>query len=107
VRWPVTNVGDQAIRIVNAMQPHGQFRSAEMNIGRDLGVGAAIELALPVAFTASPGDLVENPFLILLLREQDSEWRLLSRVRVRAGQRGEPIADGQVVSTTQRVGAGE
>jgi hypothetical protein len=58
---------------------------------------------LPVHFSESPGAIVENPFLILVLREA-GDWRLLARVRVTAGPSGEPIAGRPVVVTTQPVG---
>lgn len=58
---------------------------------------------MPVRFSENPGAIVENPFLILLFRET-ADWRLLARVRVTAGPRGEPIAGRPVVVTTQPVG---
>ena len=60
------------------------------------------DLALPVRFTELPGVTVENTFLILVFREA-VDWRLLGRVRVTAGARGEPLAGQSVVVTTQRV----
>jgi hypothetical protein len=64
--------------------------------------GAETDVALPVRFNESPGAIVENPFLILVVREAD-DWRFLARVRVTAGKNGEPIADASVVVTVQKV----
>ena len=64
--------------------------------------GEATEVALPVRFTESPGVVVENPFLILLFREVET-WRVLARVRVTAGENGEPVAGQSVVITMQKV----
>ncbi len=73
-----------------------------MKIDREIAAGAETDVVLPVLFTESPGVIVENPFLILLFRD-GSDWRLLARVRVTAGRRGEPLAGQSVVVTTQEV----
>ncbi len=64
-----------------------------------------MDLALPVRFNELPGVIVENPFLILVFRESAEEWRVLARVRITSGTRGEPLAGQSVVVTTQKVGA--
>jgi hypothetical protein len=69
----------------------------------EIASGAETDVALPVRFSESPGSVVENPFLIVLFRE-NADWRVLARVRVTAGTRGEPIAGDSVVVTMQRVG---
>ncbi len=103
VRWRITNEGERPIRLVSAIQPHGQFRTPETALDRTLAPGTASEVALPVHFGESPGVIVENPFLIVRFRE-NGDWRLLARVRVTAGPSGEPIAGRSVVVTTQKVG---
>jgi hypothetical protein len=89
--------------LLNAQHPHSQFRTAETKLDREIAAGAATEVALPVRFSEIPGGVVENPFLILRLRD-GGEWRVLARVRVTAGSDGEPIADQSVVVTMQPVG---
>jgi hypothetical protein len=106
VTWRITNDGDRPIRLLNAQHPHSQFRTPEKMLDEDISPGAQTEVALPVRFGESPGAIVENPFLILLFRE-NMDWRLLARVRVTAGTRGEPIAGESVVITTQRVGVAQ
>ena len=73
-----------------------------MKVDQEIAPGAEQKVALPVMFTESPGVVVENPFLILVFRD-GSDWRLLARVRVTAGTRGEPLAGQSVVVTTQKV----
>jgi hypothetical protein len=58
-----------------------------------------------VRFDESPGAVVENPFLILRVR-QEGEWLVLARVRVTSGAHGEPLAGAPVVVTTQKVSRG-
>jgi hypothetical protein len=101
VTWRITNDGDRPIRLVSAQHPHSQFRTAETRLDREVGPGETADLTLPVRFTELPGLIVENPFLILVFRES-ADWRLLARVRVTAGPRGEPIAGKFVVVTTQK-----
>ncbi|HTD63982.1 MAG TPA: hypothetical protein VK732_04500 [Verrucomicrobiae bacterium] len=98
----ITNEGDRPIRLVSAQHPHSQFRTPEMKVDREVAPGAEERVTLPVRFTESPGVIVENPFLILVFSD-GSDWRLLARVRVTAGTRGEPLAGQSVVVTTQKV----
>jgi hypothetical protein len=102
VRWRVVNEGDRPIRLLSAQHPHSQFRTPEISLDRDVGPGTTAEFALPVRFTELPGVIVENPFLILLFRDSET-WRVLARVRITAGSKGEPLADQSVVVTTQKV----
>jgi hypothetical protein len=106
VRWRIANDGDRPIRLMNAIQPHSQFRTPETRVDRELAPGATAEVSLPVRFGEPPGTVVENPFLILFVRES-GYWRVLARVRVTAGTNGEPIAGQSVVVTTQQVGGAD
>src|SRR5712691_9645361 len=107
VRWRLTNLGAKPLRLLRALQPHAQFRSDELTLARDLKPGEATDLALPIHFAEAPGAVVENPFLILRVSEGGAEWRVLARVRVTAGARGEPVASGPVIITTQEVGGAD
>jgi hypothetical protein len=106
VKWRITNDGDRPIRLLSAQQPHSQFRTPETKLDHEIAPGVQTEVALPVRFSESPGVILENPFLIVVFQE-NTDWRLLARVRVTAGTRGEPIAGESVVITTQRVGAAQ
>ena len=89
---------------MSAIQPHSQFRTSETALDRDIAKGTTAEVTLPVRYTEAPGAIVENPFLILRVRATH-DWRLLARVRVTAGARGEPVAAGSVVVTVQEIDA--
>jgi hypothetical protein len=106
VRWRITNEGDRPLRLLSAQQPHSQFRTPETKLDQEIAPGVQTEVALPVRFSEAPGVIVENPFLIMVFHE-NADWRLLARVRVTAGTRGEPIAGESVVVTTQRLGAAQ
>ena len=103
VRWKLINEGDRPIRLLSAQHPHSQFRTPDTSLDRDVAPREETDIVLPVRFTELPGVIVENAFLILLFREIGT-WRLLARVRVTAGARGEPLAGQSVVVTMQRVG---
>jgi hypothetical protein len=87
------------------VQPHAQFRTPETALKHELAPGEETDIVLPVRFTEIQGTVVENPFLILRIADGDAEWRVLVRVSVTAGTRGEPIAGDAVALTAQRVGA--
>jgi len=105
VHWHLRNAGTRRLRLIAAIQPHAQFRTPETAIERAIAPGAEAEIALPVRFAETPGTVVENPFLILRVADGEEEWRVLARVSVTAGPRGEPIAGNTVSITTHRVGA--
>lgn len=102
VRWRISNQGERPIRLRLAQHPHSQFRTPETEIDHEIPPGAATEVALPVLFNERPGVIVENPFLILTFRDT-ADWRLLARVRVTAGPRGEPLPSDSVVVTMQKL----
>jgi len=106
VSWRISNDSDRSIRLVSAQHPHSRFRTPVTTLDRTIAPGAKTDVALPVRFSESPGVVVENPFLIVLFRE-NADWRLLARVRVTAGPRGEPIAGRSVVITMQKVGTAQ
>ena len=104
VRWRLRNDGQRPLRLVSALQPHARFHTDEVDIGPELPPGGTADLALPVRFSEPPGTVVENPFLIVRVRERDTEWRVLARVRVTAGHDGEPMAGDSVALSVDRVG---
>jgi hypothetical protein len=106
VRWRLSNAGERSIRILTAVQPHARFRNEERPLDLELGIGSGTELVLPVTFDEPAGAVVENPFLILRVSDAGGEWRVLARLRVAAGDRGEPRVNMEAV-TTQRVGLAE
>jgi hypothetical protein len=103
VRWRITNSGDTPVRLASAIQPHSQFRTSEVPLDVRIDPGEDRDLRLAVHFDEEPGAVVENAFLILVL-DGEPQSRILARVRVTAGPRGEPIAGPSVVITGQTVG---
>jgi hypothetical protein len=106
VHWHVQNEGTRKLRLIAAIQPHAQFRTPDTAIECEIASGAEREIALPVRFAETPGAVVENAFLILRVADGDQEWRVLVRVSVTAGERGEPIAGNTLSITTHRVSSG-
>ena len=104
VTWQVTNLGAETLRLVSARQPHSQFRTEETPLLGEIAAAATTELTLPVAFAESPGAVVENPFLILVVSDRHATWRVLARVQVTAGPSGEPISGSVVTVTVNRAG---
>ena len=104
VHWRLDNEG-RPVHVKTALQPHSQFRTAETTIDRDIPSRGTLDLALPVRFDEKPGTVVENPFLILRVGDDGAEWRVLVRVRVTAGARGEPISANTLSITVDRVEA--
>ena len=102
VRWRIENVSDQGLRLVSAIQPHSQFRTPMTPMDVAIAPGTTTDLRLGVRFAEPPGSVVENAFLIIVLRGELS-YRILARVRVTAGPRGEPRAGESVVVTGQRI----
>ena len=105
VHWHVRNEGTRKLRLIAAIQPHARFRAPETAIEREIAPDAETDIVLPVRFIETTGTVVENPFLILRVADGNQEWRVLARVSVTAGLRGEPIAGNAVSITTHRVGA--
>ena len=87
---------------MSAIQPHSQFRTPETPLDRDIAQGSATDVSMEVSFDQPPGGVVENAFLIVLVRSE-SDWRLLARARITAGPRGEPLAGQSLVVTMQKV----
>ena len=105
VHWRIHNERARPVQIDTAVQPHTQFRTPETKLGRDLSAHGVIDIDLPVRFNEEPGTVVENPFLILRATYEGVSWRILLRVQVTAGIRGEPIASRTLSVSTDRVGA--
>ncbi|TMC71632.1 MAG: hypothetical protein E6J13_07210 [Chloroflexi bacterium] len=68
VRWRIENVSDQALRLVSAIQPHSQFRTPMTPMDVAIAPGTTTDLRLGVRFVEPPGSVVENAFLIIVLR---------------------------------------
>jgi hypothetical protein len=105
VRWRVVNEDREPIELLTAVQPHAQFRAPETPLRRTLEPGSWTDVALSAHFAEPPGARVENPFLILRVRERGAEWRVLARVSATAGPGGRPVAGDAVTTTVDPIGA--
>lgn len=100
VVFEVRNGGGEAVELMEAWLPHGQFRAEAVPLagGQALAPGTSIRLAFTVRFDEPPGELVENAFVILRVRWQGEEWRVLTRLAVTADADGSPIASTELIT---------
>ena len=94
VAFEVGNAGEEPVELLEAWLPHGRFRAEAVPLTTEplLGSGESTQLAFTVGFDEPPGELVENAFVILRVRWQGQEWRVLSRLAVTADADGRPLA---------------
>ena len=105
VAFEVWNTGDGPVELLEAWLPHGRFRAEAVPLTTQppLASGAGTRLEFTVRFEEPPGELVENAFVILRVRWQDEEWRVLTRLTVTADADSSPLASTELI-TTQPVG---
>ena len=105
VTWRIADQGDQPLTLLAAWQPHGRFRAAEQVFDPPprLQPGQAARLPLAVACAGTPGEVVENAFLILRVRWGEASWRVLTRLTLRFGDDGVPAILPEAI-TTQPIG---
>ena len=93
VSFEVENRGPGPVQLVDAMIPHPKYRAAPHEFGSErLEPGTCVRFDCSVAFSEAPGDAAENAFVILRVVWRGQTWRVLQRLTVRAGPRGEPTA---------------
>jgi hypothetical protein len=100
--WRITNLDSAAVRVIGAIAPHSRFRG-EATLDRDIRGKGTTQLSLVVRIEGAAGSEIENAFLILLLRQGDDRWRVLTRLRVPVEDDGRPRPRVESV-TVQRVG---
>jgi hypothetical protein len=101
VRWRVTNVGPEHVRLVAIRAPHSRFRSEPADLNVLVVENAAVEQS--VRLEAAPGEDVENAFVIFVVVKEKETWRVLFRVRVHVGLDGTPSPVVEAMSS-HRVG---
>jgi hypothetical protein len=103
--WRIQNLTEQAINVLAARCPHGQFRSEERFFDPSLHVAAGrnATIEMPVLCDEPAGTVIENGFLILLVEWLNNRWRIFVRLRVTINQQGEPETATELI-TTQRAG---
>ena len=100
VAFDVRNAGEESIELLEAWLPHGRFRAEAVPLSEQppLESGASVQLAFTVGFDEPPGEYVENAFVILRVRWQGQEWRVLTRLAVTADADGSPIASTELIT---------
>ena len=101
VRWRVTNVGSEHVRLVAVRAPHGRFRSDPADLNLVVADSVVVDQTLSVE--AAPGEEVENAFVIFIVVKDKETWRVLFRVRVRMLEDGTPAPAVEAMSS-HRVG---
>jgi hypothetical protein len=104
VRWRVTNVGSDHVRLVAVRAPHSRFCSDTLDLNVVVIETAGIDQTLHVE--AAPGEDIENAFVIFVVVKEHETWRVLFRARVHVGSDGTPAPAVEAMST-HRVGFSE
>ena len=81
-RWLVKNDGGGDLAFTRAHAPHGRYRAEPRALDIDLVPDQASAIELDVRVDIAGGE-IENAFLILTLGSGGSEWRILTKLRVR------------------------
>lgn len=100
VAFAVRNEDEEPIELLEAWLPHGRFRAEAVPLTAQppLASGASARLGFTVGFDEPPGELVENAFVILRVRWQGREWRVLTRLAVTADADGSPVASTELIT---------
>ena len=104
IRWRVTNVDGEHVRLVAVRAPHSRFRAEPIDLNAVVVEQATVEQTLRVE--AAPGEEIENAFVIFVAVKAHETWRVLFRVRVRIQTDGTPAPFVEAMST-HRVGFSE
>jgi len=85
--------------------PHSEFRSprTRLNALPELAPGEERRVELPVECHKQAGESIENAFFILQVSWQESDWRVLVRLRITAGSAGALLMAREAV-TFQEIG---
>ncbi len=105
IRWEVENLGTDALEIVCARLPHGQFKSDEQYFKPklELAGGASMQFQSFVQCEEPAGLVTENAFVIFHCRWRGDAWRIFVRIRVNVNADGAPETATELI-TTQKVG---
>jgi hypothetical protein len=105
IRWQVENLGGDALEIVSARLPHGQFKSAEQHFAPalELAAGASEQFQCLVQCEEPAGLVTENAFVIFHCQWRGDAWRIFIRIRVTVTADGAPETATELI-TTQKVG---
>jgi len=81
--WVLLNDGASCVELTDAWIPHGRFRGdGRIPLAVEIAPGATHPLQFVVTADEAPGTVVENAFLILRVRMQETSWRVFIRLRI-------------------------
>ena len=105
IRWQVENLGTDALGIVSARLPHGQFKSDEQQFAPalELAAGTSKQFYCLVHCEEPAGLVTENAFVIFHCQWRGEAWRVFVRMRVNVTAGGAPETATELI-TTQKVG---
>ena len=105
VSFDVTNRGADPVSLIDARLPHARFHADVQDLAHlaPLAPGEAARLEFTATFDEPPGTEAGNAFVILRVRWRGDTWRVLTRMTVASGTRGEPTARPETASA-HRVG---
>ena len=103
VAFNVTNGGERRARLLEARLPHTILHAAavDLSTSEPLDPGASVTLRFSATFQPREPGEPSNPFLILRLLQDGVEWRLLARLGVGSGTKGEPVTNVDAVTVHQ------
>jgi len=104
VRWRVTNVGSDHVRLLAVRAPHSRFRADPTDLNALVTESVSVEQTLRIE--GAPGEDIDNAFVIFVVMHDKETWRVLFRVRVHLGQDGTPAPVVEAMST-HRIGFSE
>ena len=105
VGWLLQNLGSEPLELEESWLPHGQFRGERQAFEPPISLvpqGILIHTR-KVDVGAASGSVIENAFLILLVRWRGKPWRVFARIRAAVAQdcNIEPIVELVTVSPVQ------
>jgi hypothetical protein len=105
ILWEVENLGSDALKIVSARLPHGQFKSDEQRFtpALELAGEESKQFQTVVHCDEHAGLVTENAFVIFHCQWRGEAWRIFVRLRVTVKSDGEPETATELIST-QKVG---
>ena len=105
ILWELENLGTEALEIVSARLPHGQFKSAEQHFmpALELAGGASRRFQCLVHCDEPAGRVTDNAFVIFDCHWRGEAWRIFVRIRVSVHADGRPETATELI-TTQKVG---
>lgn len=105
--WRIRNLSGEPISLQAVRLPFDRFRSAEQDLSASplVAPNTSASIEISVQCNEAPDTVLTSPFLILLIRWRDRDWRILGRLRVEFDERStpQPICEAVTVQAMSRV----